>query len=102
MTNRDTTPTTQDAAFLASISMDPAATPKYPPKIRVLSKSPHPAGFCYPLGATAMSDVLRGLPMFDQFTLRFSNGSPIFKMTPPLEGYPLLRITYTSYPVYVP
>jgi len=49
-----------------------------------------------------MSDVLRGLPMFDQFTLRFSNGSPIFKMTPPLEGYPLLRITYTSYPVYVP
>jgi hypothetical protein len=72
------------------------------PRIPVLGKSPHPIGFSYPLGAGAMSEALAGLPMFDRFSLRYSNRTPIFTMSPPLKGFPLLRITYTNYPVYEP
>jgi hypothetical protein len=74
--------------------------PGFPPRIPVLGKSPHPIGFSYPLGASAMSEALAGLPMFDQFTLRYSNRTPIFTMQPPLKGFPMLRVTYTNYPVY--
>jgi hypothetical protein len=49
-----------------------------------------------------MSEGLQGLPMFDRFTLRYSNRSPIFTMPRPLKGFPMLRITYTNYPVYEP
>ena len=72
------------------------------PRIPVLGKSPHPPGFSYPLGASAISECLTGLPMFDRFTLRYSNRSPIFTMTRPLKGFPMLRLTYTNYPVYEP
>jgi hypothetical protein len=77
-----------------------ADSPSFPPRIPVLGKSPHPIGFSYPLGASAMSEALAGLPMFDQFTLRYSNRTPLFTMQPPLKGFPMLRITYTNYPVY--
>jgi hypothetical protein len=76
--------------------------PVFLPRIPVLGKSPHPPGFSYPLGASAMSEALQGLPMFDRFTLRYSNRSPIFTMPRPLKGFPMLRITYTNYPVYEP
>lgn len=59
-------------------------------------------GFCYPIGASAMSEALAGLPMFDRFTLRYSNRTPVFTMEQPLRGFPMLRITYTHYPVYEP
>jgi hypothetical protein len=85
-------------AFTASMSM----TPVFLPRIPVFGKSPHPLGFSYPLGASAMSDALAGLPMFDRFTLRYSNRTPIFTMARPLQGFPMLRITYTNYPVYEP
>lgn len=74
--------------------------PVFLPRIPVLGKSPHPTGFSYPLGASAMSEALAGLPMFDRFTLYYSNRTPIFTMVQPLKGFPMLRITYTSYPTY--
>jgi len=79
-----------------------ADSPGFPPRIPVLGKSPHPIGFSYPLGASAMSEALAGLPMFDRFTLRYSNRTPLFTMQPPSKGFPMLRITYTNYPVYEP
>jgi hypothetical protein len=85
-------------AFKASISM--SMMPVFVPRIPVLGKSPHPIGFSYPLGASAMSEALAGLPMFDRFTLYYSNRTLIFTMPPPLKGFPILRITYTRYPVY--
>jgi hypothetical protein len=81
-----------------NMSMDPVFLPRIP----VLGKSPHPPGFSYPLGASAMSEALNGLPMFDRFTLRYSNRTPIFTMPRPLKGFPMLRVTYTNYPVYEP
>jgi hypothetical protein len=75
-------------------------SPGFPSRIPVLGKSPHPSGLSYPLGAGAMSEALSGLPMFDRFTLRYSNRTPIYTMQPPLKGFPMLRITYTNYPVY--
>jgi hypothetical protein len=85
-------------AFKASISM--SAMPVFAPRIPVLGKSPHPIGFSYALGASAISEALAGLPMFDQFTLRYSSRTPIFTMPQPLKGFPMLRVTYTNYPVY--
>jgi len=87
-----------DAAFTASISMNPVFSPRIP----VLGKNAHPIGFSYPLGASAISEALAGLPMFDRFTLRYSNRTPIFTMPQPLKGFPMLRITYRNYPVYEP
>ena len=40
--------------------------------------------------------------MFDRFTLRYSNRTPIFTMPRPLKGFPMMRVTYTNYPVYEP
>jgi len=40
--------------------------------------------------------------MFDRFTLRYSNRTPIFTMPRPLKGFPMVRVTYTNYPVYEP
>jgi hypothetical protein len=79
-----------------------ADNPVFAPRIPVLGKAPYPIGFSYPLGASAMSDALAGLPMFDRFTLSYSNRTPIFTMPQPLKGFPMLRITYTNYPVYEP
>ena len=79
-------------------SMDPVFLPRIP----VLGKSPHPPGFSYPLGASAVSEALQGIPTFDRFTLRYSNRTPIFTMPRPLKGFPMLRVTYTNYPVYEP
>jgi hypothetical protein len=38
--------------------------------------------------------------MFDRFTLRYSNATPILEMQQPAKGYPVLRVTYTNYPSY--
>jgi hypothetical protein len=76
--------------------------PVFIPRIPVLGKSPHPPGFSYPIGASAMGEGLMGLPMFDRFTLRYSNRTPVFNMANPIKGFPMLRVTYTNYPVYEP
>jgi hypothetical protein len=49
-----------------------------------------------------MSEALARLPMSDHFALRYSNRTPIFTMPQPLKVFPMLRITYTNYPVYEP
>lgn len=81
---------------------DESTDPAFIPRIPVLGKSPHPPGFSYPIGASAIGETLMGLPMFDRFTLRYSNRTPIFTMERPFKGYPLLRVTLTNYPVYEP
>ncbi len=78
--------------------MDPIEAPRIP----VLGKSPHPPGFSYPVGASAISEALFGVPQFDRFTLRYSNRTPLFMMPRPWRALPMLRVTYTSYPVYEP
>lgn len=47
-----------------------------------------------------VNDALAGLPTFDRFTLRFTTLSPLFTSNPPRNALPLLRVIYTSYPVY--
>ena len=78
--------------------MDPLDTPRIP----VLGKSPHPPGFSYPLGASAVSEALLSVPQFERFTLRYSNRTPLFTMARPWKAVPMLRVTYTNYPVYEP
>jgi len=80
----------------------PPLEPVFIPRIPVLGKSPHPPGFSYPIGASAVGEGLMGLPQFERFTLRYSNRSPIFTMPQPIKGFPMLRVTYTNYPVYEP
>jgi len=76
--------------------------PLDPARIPVLGKSPHPPGFSYPIGASATSEALLGVPQFARFTLRYSNRTPLFAMTRPWQAVPMLRVTYTNYPVYEP
>ena len=49
-----------------------------------------------------MSEVLAEVPQFDKLTLSFSNLTPLLR--PPLRvpGFPLLRLTFSNYPQYVP
>ncbi|MEO8352494.1 MAG: hypothetical protein ABI680_12230, partial [Chthoniobacteraceae bacterium] len=37
-----------------------------------------------------------------RFALRYSNRTPIFTMPRPWRAFPMLRLTYTNYPVYQP
>jgi hypothetical protein len=78
--------------------MDPLEAPRIP----VLGKSPHPPGFSYPVGASAIAEALLGVPQFGRFTLRYSNRTPLFTMPRPWRALPVLRVTYTNYPVYEP
>lgn len=78
--------------------MDPIEAPRIP----VLGKSPHPPGFSYPVGASAISEALLGVPQFERFTIRYSNRTPLFTMPRPWRALPMLRVTYTHYPVYEP
>jgi hypothetical protein len=80
---------------------EPIAQPleSFPPQIRVTGKQPTPAGYAYALGSSAISNCLRGVPMFDKMSMSFSIRTPI------LEGgviteLPLFRLAYTNYPVY--
>lgn len=78
--------------------MDPIEIPRIP----VLGKSAHPPGFSYPIGASAIAQSLEGVPQLSRFTLRYSNRTPIFTMARPWRAFPMLRVTYTHYPVYEP
>jgi len=91
-------PTDQPLAQHITVPVDPVFIPRIP----VLGKSPHPPGFSYPIGASAIGEGLMGIAQFDRFTLRYSNRSPIFTMPRPVKGFPMLRVTYTNYPVYEP
>jgi hypothetical protein len=73
----------------------------FPPQIRVSGKHPTPAGFSYALGSSAISNCLRGVPMFDNISLSFSNRTPIIGVGVITE-LPLFRLAYTSYPAYQP
>ena len=73
----------------------------FPPQIRVTGKHPTPAGYSYALGSSAISNCLRGIPMFDQMTILFSNRTPILAGGVITE-LPLFRLAYTNYPVYEP
>lgn len=76
--------------------------PEFSPRIPTTRKAHLPPGFAYPLGAGPVSDCFLSLPQFEKFTLSFSNVSPLLR--PPLRvpGFPLLRLTYSNYPEYVP
>ena len=76
--------------------------PEFTPRIPTIRKAHLPPGFAYPIGAGAVSDVFAELPQFAKFTLSFSNATPLLR--PPLRvpGFPVLRLTYSNYPAYVP
>ena len=76
--------------------------PEFTPRIPTTRKAHLPPGFAYPIGAGAVSDVFASLPQFPKFTLSFSSSSPLLR--PPLRvpGFPVLRLTYSNYPAYVP
>jgi hypothetical protein len=83
--------------------IEPSELPpeSFPPQLRVTGKQATPAGYAYALGSSAISDCLRGVPMFDNMSMSFSIRTPI------LEGgviteLPLFRLAYTNYPVYEP
>jgi hypothetical protein len=82
---------------------EPTAEPleKFPPQIRVTGKHPTPAGYSYALGSSAISNCLRGIPMFDNFSMSFSARTPILDAGTITE-LPLFRLAYTNYPVYQP
>jgi hypothetical protein len=72
------------------------------PPIPTLGKAQLPRGFSYPLGASAIGEVMISVPQYEKFTLSFSNQSPL--LHPPLRipGYPVIRFTYSNYPTYTP
>ena len=77
-------------------------TPEYPARIPTIRKAHLPPGFAYPLGAGPVSEVLAEVPQFGKLTLSFSNMTPLLR--PPLRvpGFPVLRLTFSNYPQYVP
>lgn len=77
-------------------------TPEFSPRIPTIRKAHVPPGFAYPLGAGPVSEVLAEVPQFDKLTLSFSNQTPLLR--PPLRvpGFPLLRLTFSNYPQYIP
>ncbi len=77
-------------------------TPEFSPRIPTIRKAHLPPGFAYPLGAGPVSEVLTEVPQFNKLTLSFSNLTPLLR--PPLRvpGFPVLRLTYSNYPQYIP
>ena len=77
-------------------------TPEFSPRIPTIRKAHLPPGFAYPLGAGPVSEVLAEVPQFAKLTLSFSNMTPLLR--PPLRvpGFPVLRLTFSNYPQYVP
>jgi hypothetical protein len=82
---------------------EPTAHPleSFPPQIRVTGKQPTPAGYSYALGSSAISNCLRGVPMFDHLSISFSTRTPILEAVTITE-LPLFRLAYTNYPIYQP
>ena len=76
--------------------------PDFTPRIPTTRKAHLPPGFAYPIGAGAVSDVFASLPQFEKFSLSFSSVTPLLR--PPLRvpGFPVLRLTFSNYPAYVP
>ena len=77
-------------------------TPEYPARIPTIRKAHLPPGFAYPLGAGPVSEVLAPVSQFEKLTLSFSNLTPLLR--PPLRvpGFPVLRLTFSNYPQYIP
>jgi hypothetical protein len=78
-------------------------TPETPgPRIPTISKAQPPYQFCYPIGAAVVTEAFLDLPQFPLFFLAFSTNSPLLQAHWQIPGYPVLRLTYSSYPEYVP
>ena len=72
------------------------------PRIPTLSKAQPPYQFCYPIGASVVTEAFLNLPQFPLFILSFSTNSPLMQPNWTIPGYPVLRLTYSSYPEYTP
>ena len=72
------------------------------PQIPTVGKAHPPIEFCYPIGSAVVSDAFRELPQFPLFTLSFSTKSPLVSPDWQLPGFPVLRLSYSSYPEYIP
>jgi hypothetical protein len=69
--------------------------------MRVTGKNPTPPGYSYALGSSAISDGLRGIPMFDNMSMFYSTRTPILAGGQ-ITDLPLFRLSYTNYPDYQP
>ena len=49
-----------------------------------------------------MTAAFADLPQFQNFILSFSTASPLLQPNWQVPGYPVLRLTYSSYPKYIP
>jgi hypothetical protein len=67
-----------------------------------VSKAQPPYQFCYPIGASVVTEAFLDLPQFPLFYLSFSTASPLLQPNWTIPGYPVLRLTYSSYPEYTP
>lgn len=72
------------------------------PRIPTLGKAQPPFQYCYPIGSAVVSEAFLDLPQFPQFMMLFSTNSPLMQPHWQIPGYPVLRLTYTSYPEYTP
>jgi len=72
------------------------------PRIPTVGKTQPPYQFCYPIGAQVVTDALIDLPQFPLFFLSYSTNSPLMQPNWTIPGYPVLRLTYSSYPEYTP
>ncbi len=76
--------------------------PEFTPRIPTLRKAHLPPGFAYPVGAGPVSDCLAAVKQFSRLTLSFSNASPLLRSPLRVPGFPVLRLTYSNYPQYIP
>jgi hypothetical protein len=72
------------------------------PRIPTIGKAQPPYQFCYPIGSAIVTEAFLNLPQFPLFFLSFSTNSPLLQANWTLPGYPVLRLTYSSYPEYTP
>lgn len=72
------------------------------PRIPTLGKDKHPIGFCYPVGASIMSEALADTVQFPRMMLYFSAQTPIYDPRLAQRAFPLLRVVYRNYPAYQP
>lgn len=49
-----------------------------------------------------VSEAFADLPQFENFMLSFSTSSPLMQAHWQIPGYPVIRLTYSCYPEYVP
>jgi len=72
------------------------------PRIPTVGKAQPPYQFCYPIGAQVVTEAFLDLPEFPLFFLSYSTNSPLMQPNWTIPGYPVLRLTYSSYPEYTP